>query len=89
MLYEFVRLSESAIGSMLIHVISLFRVISWFDTVCIIVTRWVNFEKKTQFHEHEPQLSDYNIFAQMYKVLVEKYIFTIFLMNFSRSNWKI
>ena len=33
-----------AIRSMLI---SIFRVTSWFDTVCNIVTRWVNFRKKT------------------------------------------
>ena len=46
-----------AIGSMLI---SLFRVTSWFDTVWNIVTRWVNF-RENHLHEHELQLSDYNI----------------------------
>ena len=40
--------------------ISLFRVTSWFDTICNIVTRWVNFREK-HLHEHELQLSDYNI----------------------------
>ena len=33
-----------AIGSMFI---SLFRVTSWFDTVCNIVTRWANFRKNS------------------------------------------
>ena len=40
--------------------ISLFRVTSLFDTVNNIVTRLMNFRKK-QLHEHEQQLSDYNI----------------------------
>ena len=37
-----------------------FRVISWFDTVCNIVTRWVNF-RENHLHEHELKLSDYNV----------------------------
>ena len=40
--------------------LSVFRVTSWFDIVCNIVTRWVNLRKK-QLHEHELQLSDHNI----------------------------
>ena len=40
------------------HFISLFRVTSWFNTVCDIVTRWVNF-KENYLHEHELQLSGY------------------------------
>ena len=49
--------SFKAIGSMLI---SLFRVTSWFDTVCNIVTRWVKF-RENHLHEHKIQLSDYDI----------------------------
>ena len=30
-----------------------------------------------------------SIFAQMYKFLIEKYIFTIFAYELSRSKWKI
>ena len=40
--------------------ISLVRVTSWFDTVCNIVTHCVNF-RENHLHEHELQLSDYNI----------------------------
>ena len=29
-----------------------FRVISWFDTVCKIVTHWMNF-RENHLHEHE------------------------------------
>ena len=46
-----------AIGSMLI---SLFRVTSWFDTICNIVTRCLNL-RENHLHEHELQLADYNI----------------------------
>ena len=37
-----------------------FLVTSSFDSVCITVTRWVNFGEK-HLHEHELQLSDYNM----------------------------
>ena len=40
--------------------ISHFRVTSWFDTVCNIVARWMNF-RENHLHEHELHLSDYNI----------------------------
>ena len=33
---------------------------SWFDTDCNVATRWVNF-RDNHLHEHELQLSDYNI----------------------------
>ena len=61
--------------------ISLFRVISWFDTVCNIVTRWVNFRKKNScinINYNYPTTIFRSIIALMYKCLVEKYnIFTI------------
>ena len=41
--------------------ISLFRVTFWFDTVCNIVTPLMNF-RDIHLHEHELQLSDYNIY---------------------------
>ena len=72
------RYCFSAVGSMLI---SLFRVTSWFDTVCNIVTRWVNFKKKNScINMNYNYLTTIfrSIFTQMYKFLVEKYIFTIF-----------
>ena len=78
-----------AIRSMLI---SLFRVTSWFYTVCNIVTRWLNFGKK-QLHEHELQLSDYNMytyFCPNVQISGRKiYILHFFLTNFSRSKWKV
>ena len=45
------------IDSMLIK---LFRVTSWFDTVCNIVIRWMKF-RENRLHEHELQLSDCNV----------------------------
>ena len=59
-----------AIGSMLI---SPFRVISWFDTVCNIVTRWVSF-RENHLHEYELHLSDYNIYRS---ILTQIYVFLI------------
>ena len=35
-------------------------VTSWFDSVCVTVTCWVNFREK-HLHKHELQLSDYNV----------------------------
>ena len=32
---------------------------SWFDSICITVTGWVNFREK-HLHEYELQLFDYN-----------------------------
>ena len=61
--------------------ISLFRVTSWFDTVSNIVTSWVNFRDKNSCMNmiyNFPNTIYRSIFAQMYKFLVEKYIFTIF-----------
>ena len=37
-----------------------FLVTSWFDSVCVTVTRWVNFIEK-HLHEYELQLFDYNV----------------------------
>ena len=42
------------------HAYQSFLVTSWFYTVCKTVTRRVNFREK-HLHEHELQLSDYNI----------------------------
>ena len=64
--------------------ISLFRVTPWFDTVCNIVTRMdMNYNYPTTIYR--------SIFAQMYKFLVEKYIFTIFayeLFKVKLKNYK-
>ena len=73
--------------------ISLFRVTSWFDTVCNIVTRWVNIRKNSCMHMHYnyPTTIFRSFFAQMYKFLVEKYILTIFayeLFNVKMKNCK-
>ena len=38
--------------------------VSWFDAICNIVTQWVNFRKK-HLHEHELQLSGYNIYKYL------------------------
>ena len=37
-----------------------FLVTSWFDSVCVTVTRWANFREK-HLHEYELQLFDYNV----------------------------
>ena len=37
-----------------------FLVTSWFDFVCVNVTRWMKFIEK-YLHKHELQLSDYNV----------------------------
>ena len=39
--------------------ISHFLVTSWFYSICVTVTCWVNFREK-HLHEYELQLSDYN-----------------------------
>ena len=48
---------EALLSSMLI---SHFLVTSWFDSVCVSVTGWMNFREK-HLHEYELQLFDYNI----------------------------
>ena len=71
--------------------ISLFRVTSWFDTVCNIVTRLVNFRKKNSCMNmnYTYQTAIFrSIFAQIYKFLVEKYIFTIFAYEFFKVKLK-
>ena len=40
------------------HAYQLVLVTSWFDSVCVTVTRWVNFKEK-HLHEYELQLFDY------------------------------
>ena len=64
---------------------------SGFDTVCNIVTSWVNFRKNSSMNMNYnyPTTIIRSIFAQMYKLLVGKYIFTFLPMNLSRSKWKI
>ena len=42
------------------HAYQSFLFISWFDTVCVTVTRLVNFREK-HLHEYELQLFDYNV----------------------------
>ena len=37
-----------------------FLVTSWFYSVCVTVTRWVNFREK-HLHEYKLQLFDYNV----------------------------
>ena len=75
--------SIGAISSMLI---SLFRVTSWFETVCSIVTRWVNFIKKNncmKMNYNYPTTIFRSIFAQMYKISGRKIYLQFLLMNFS------
>ena len=65
--------------------------VSWFDAICNIVTQWVNFRKK-HLHEHELQLSGYNIYKYLrpnVQISARKiYIYNFLLMNFSRSKRK-
>ena len=72
--------------------ISLFRGPCWFDTVCNIVTRWMNIRKK-QLHEHELQLSDYNIqkyFCPNVQIFGrKKYIYNFCLWTFQGQNEKL
>ena len=67
------------IGSILI---SLPWVTSWFDTVCNIVTPWVNFRENIcmNINNNNTTTIYWSIFAQMYTFLVEKYSFTIFCL---------
>ena len=76
-----------AIHSMLI---SLFRVTSWFDTVCNIVTHWVNFRKNSciNMNYNYPTTIFRSIFAQNVQISVENIYLQFLLMNFSRSKWK-
>ena len=78
-----------AIRSMLI---SLYRVASRFDTVCNIVTRWVNFtQKKTIAWTWTTiiWLQYLEVFLPKYYVfLIEKYIFTIFANELFRIKLK-
>ena len=63
--------------------ISPFIVTSWFDTVCIIVTRWVNF-RENHLHEYELDLSDSNIYRS---ILTHIYIyFWYYLQKFISKN---
>ena len=76
-----------AIGSMLV---SLLRVTSWFDTVCNIVTRWVNLEKTICMNMNYEYLTTIfrSFLTQIYVFLV---IFTIFhfdLEKFISKNCK-
>ena len=38
----------------------LYLVTTWFDSVCVIATRWVNF-REIHLHEYNLQLFDYNV----------------------------
>ena len=74
--------SIGAISSMLI---SLFRVTSLFDTVCRIVTRWVNFRKKTVAWKWTTiiRLQYLEVFSpKCTKFLVQKYIYNFCLWTF-------
>ena len=42
------------------HVYQLCLVSSWFDSVCVTVTCWMNFREK-QLHVYELQLFDFNV----------------------------
>ena len=66
--------------------ISLFIVTSWFDTVCNIVTRWVNF-RENHLHEHKLQLSVY-ILRSIYVFLVLFTIIHFDLEKFASKNYK-
>ena len=69
--------------------ISLSRVTSWFDTICNIVKRWVNF-RKNQLHFTIIRQQYLEVFLpKMNKFLVEKYIFQFFLCTFQGQNEKL
>ena len=73
-------------GSMLIR---LFRVTSWFDTVCNIVTRWVNF-RENHLHEHKLQYSDYDIKKYFDpNIMYFWYYLKFFVLTLKRSKAKI
>ena len=63
-----------------------------FDTICNIVTSWVNFRKKNGYmnmNYNYPTTIYRSIFTQMFKFLVETYTFTIFaLLTFQGHNEK-
>ena len=62
-----------------VMLISLFGVTSWFDTICNIVTRWVNFIEN-HLHEHELLLSDNNV--QHRSILTQIYVFLVLFTIF-------
>ena len=74
-------------GSMFI---SLLRISFWFDVVCNIVTRWVNFRETIcmNMNYNYPTTIYRSIFAQMSKFLVEKYAFTIFAYELVKVKMK-
>ena len=73
--------------------ISLSRVTSWFDTVYNIVTRWVNFRKKTSCMNityNVPTTIFRSIIAQNEIISGKKSLYLHFLLvNISRSKCKI
>ena len=73
------------------HAYQSFSVTSWRYIVCNIVTRLLNFEKKTicmNMNYNYLNTIYEGTFAQMYKFLVEKYIFPIFAYKFIMVNIK-
>ena len=59
--------------------ISIVLVTSWFDSVFIRVTCWINFTINF-YHKHDLQLPDYNVgkyFQQKVNILGEIIVFTI------------
>ena len=61
--------------------ISLLKVTSCFDTVCNIVTRCVNF-RENHLHEHELQLSDYNIWKHFDRIIMYFWYYLHFFFHF-------
>ena len=60
--------------------INQFWVTSWFDSVCVQVTSWLNFRQKC-FHQHEQQLSEFNAWKYFHPTICisgRKVIFAIF-----------
>ena len=64
--------------------ISHLSVTSWFDSICIVLARWVNLSLQC-LHEHELQLSNYNVCTYVrpnLRISCRKILFTILLKLF-------
>ena len=65
------------------HAYQSFLVTSWFDSVCVTVTRWVNFRENICMNmKYSYSTTMYeSVFAQIYIFLVEKYFLQFLLKN--------
>ena len=62
-------------------------VTSWFDSVCITVTRLVNF-RENPLYEYELQLFDYNVYSRP-KVTLHFSFLNISILVLILSKWNI